>query len=1021
MTRPGPVDLARLRRRPHRTKLYLSIYEPETVLKAQVNDADAGRGDYQITFDNVTDGDANLILGGMTMYIGSVDGGKDLGRIRVRSIAGSVITIAENSDIEWIDDAYIWVVRFWEPWAVFTRIVLDANNVPTFYKDYDILYTDQNSNFDPVVNMGPHFAAFRETGTVHVDYSSSGSFDPGGGALSSYEWWFEGGDPTGSVEAHPSGIAYSDPGHYTSHLKITTAGGKSLTGYRHVSIYDRPGEGPVGPLNNWGLTGLEGNRSSGGYSSKFWIREEADFDKIVDGALVVLFSDSWYGEERISIGGNAYDRPQVLFVGYIEGESVRYNSYTSRLEFRAASITIISDLRNTFSVSLESKTGPSYWYEMLNLTVDKGLIHFLRWQTTLLTIADFSQTGDTKPVQYIDFSRGTIYSEAQNLLENAYGAELVADRQGKMWTEIDVRLMITGSRSAAAYPEIMDIERQDWIGQINFDREQYDLISYLEAGGIAYSGPATGTFEPYIGGSPGEAPSYAGSVQRRTGLVLAGQADVNEFVGLDFAKNNAVYPRLTFTLSGDYRFIDIAPQEFLRLTLEQSDTYRGLVWDKKRFIPTSIGMRYDPRKETLIYEISLAEETDGPPGETVIIPVDPPFDEPDLPYWDIQFPPLPPLPGIGPIIEPEPGLGELVYVCYEQQLARTRNFWDATPNWEDVTVPGDLGITRFTGFRLDPASPQSSALLVTENAIWRTDNLDAASPSWAAVYNTALYPSHLIGTVQHVQAWINGRLWSAGCIRQPSPSGCPVNFAPCHYHARSGAGGVGWEFHSAGVSEGNKGSPNMVQPTTWAGGSLYMGGQKQLYYSADVGTVFILRDNNQTYWLHSMAHLGNSGGAVAYFTRDISPGGNKLLRVTDDAGVSSISISPLFDGVRWWPRINIYGNAPQAAENFWIHPKTGIGYAAMQGPGKGYGIFAQYASGGWLVKAQFSGLVGPMMINFADQGEKQYLMGDANSEKIMGSPDIGNTWFDKLGDFEGAVRSLFGIGSKICMQVVWTV
>jgi len=213
----------------------------------------------------------------------------------------------------------------------------------------------------------------------------------------------------------------------------------------------------------------------------------------------------------------------------------------------------------------------------------------------------------------------------------------------------------------------------------------------------------------------------------------------------------------------------------------------------------------------------------------------------------------------------------------------------------------------------------------------------------------------------------------------------------------------------------------MVQPTTWAGGSLYLGGQRQLYYSIDAGQVFILRDNTKTYWIMPMAHLGNSAGAVAYLTRDIAPGGDKLLRVTSDAGVSSVSISPLFDGVRWYPRINAYGNAAQSAENFWIHPKTGIGYSAMTGPGKGYGIFAQYASGGWLVKARFSGAVGPMMINFADQGEKQYLMGDASSENIMGSPDIGNTWFNKLGDFVGAVRSLSGIGSKICMQVVWTV
>ena len=99
---------------------------------------------------------------------------------------------------------------------------------------------------------------------------------------------------------------------------------------------------------------------------------------------------------------------------------------------------------------------------------------------------------------------------------------------------------------------------------------------------------------------------------------------------------------------------------------------------------------------------------------------------------------------------------------------------------------------------------------------------------------------------------------------------------------------------------------------------------------------------------------------------------------------------------------------------------TGVGYMAGNGAGKSYGIFAQYANGAWQVKAQFTGSVGPMMINFADSGEHQYLMGNASGERIMGSEDGGFTWFNKLGDFVTSVRSLTGIGYMVCMQVVWT-
>lgn len=1023
MPRPNATQLDLLRSKRHRTKMYLGVYQPETVLKAQVNDAGAAQGDYEITFDNVTEGDANLIIAGMTMYVGLNEGGKGLGRIRVRSIAGSVITVAENDHIQWVDDAYIWVVRFWEPWAVYPRIVLDGDNVPTFYKDYDITYSDQNLNMSPVVNMGPHLAAFRETGTIHLDYSSSGSFGPSDSALSSYEWWFEGGDPTGSTDAHPADISYAVPGHYTTHLKITDAAGKDSTGYRHVQVYDRPGEGNAVPIRNFGLAAIEGNRDQGGWSSRFWIREEADFDKIVDGALVVLFTDDWYDGQKISMGGNAFDRPWVLFVGYIEGESIRYNSYTSRLDFRVTSVTNLSDLKNTFSATLETKIGPSDWYEMYDLTMDKGIIHFLRWQTTLLNIADFARTGYDADVQYIDFSRGSIYGEVSGLLESAREGKFVSDRQGKMWSELEVNYVITGSRSQTKYPDILDLEREDWHGEFMLEREYLERSSYIEAGGIAYSGQVTGSFEPYIGGAPGDAPAYAGGVQRRTGLILESQIDVNEFAGLALADINADYPLISFSLIGDYRFIDIAPQEFIRCTITESDTFRDILWDKKRVIPKEMTIRYDARNETLLYDLTVKEETSGPPGETVLIPVDPPYVPPDLPYWEIEFPPIQPFPSFGPIIEPPPGTGELVYYCWEQQLARTRNFWAVDPTWEDVVIPGDLGSPNFSGFRLDPADPQNSALLLTYNKIWKTSNLNDVTPTWTEVYSDALYPGHRVQYVRHIAPWISGRAFSAAAYRPAGPTGCPNIFQGCRFHLRGSAGGATWEdtLSSLGVA----GSANMVQPTTYAGGVIYFVGDYSFFRSEDGGYAWNLKSSNPPYheWIQPMAHLGNSDGQLIYFASKVAaPPGHSAFYVSTDGGTSRNNISLLYDGAYWFPSDFSTANNGQSAENFWIHPKTGVGYAALQGNGKSEGVFAQYANGGWLVRTEFAAQLRCSNINFSDDGAQQYLMGETTNEWIMGSEDYGATWASKSATFEADTgRPFAGIGYAVSVQCVWTV
>ena len=1023
MPRPNDAQLDLLRTKRQRTKMHLGIYEPQTVLKAQINNIGAAQGDYEIVFDGVTEGSTDLIIAGQTMYVGSSEGRKNLGRVRVRSVTGSTITVAENDHIQWEDDAYIWIVRFWEPWAVYPRIVLDGNNVPTFYKDYDIVYSGQNLNMDPVVNMGPHTAAFLETGVaIHLDYSSSGSFGPSDSALSAYDWWFEGGTPTGSSEAHPSGIAYEEPGHYTTHLKITDAAGKDFTGHRHVQIYDKPGLGTNPPIQKWGLTALEGNRSNGGWSGRFWVREEADLDKIIDGALVVLFTEDWFDGVKGSMGGNAYDRASVFFVGYIEGESIRYNSFTSRLEFRIVNLTILSDLKNTFSATLETKTGPSYWYEMEDLTLDKGIIHFLRWQTTLLSIADFARTGYDAPVQYIDFSRGTIFSEIDGLLESARGAKFVSDRQGKMWTQLDVNLTTTGTRTQALYPDIIDITRDDWQDDFDMDREYLERLSYLEAGGIAYSGAITGTFEPYIGGAPGDAPAYAGGVQRKTGLILASQQDVNEYAGLGLAKMNATYPRVTFAFTNDYRFVDIAPQEFVRVTVEAEDTFRDIVWDKKRFVPEQMSIRYKAKEELLLYDITLAEETNGPPGETVVIPVDPPYDPPDLPYWDIDLPPIQPFPSFPPIIEPPPGTGELVYFCWENRLARTRNFWAVDPDWESVAVPADMGVGFFNGFRLDPKDPQNSAFILGYDEIWKTSNLDSVSPSWSLVYSDALYPGHHLSYIRHIAPWIMGRGWSVAAFKYGAATGCPSPWQGCRYHLRGDASGTTWEdtLSSLGVL----GSADMIQPSTYAGGVAYYAGDYQLYQTKDGGIVWNEKYSSPPYPIYPqpLAHLGNSQGDIVYLMAAIaSPPGESRFYVSTDGGLTRQGISAIYDGTTWFPAGKTAANSGQSAENFWIHPKTGVGYAALRGNGKSYGIFGQYANGAWLIRARFTAVIGPMAINFSDDGAQQYLMGGTTNEHMMGSEDHGATWFSKEGDFEVAVQSFISLGNRTAVQPVWTV
>ena len=281
--------------------------------------------------------------------------------MRARFADATTITVAENSDINWQDDLYLSVLRFWEINAVYPRMYVPDPSDPTqqiWYKDYDTVYTNQNSTLGTFICMGSHYAGFMDTatGTCGVYYSASGSYNLNNEAIS-YFWSFEGGTPSTSNLKTPGIVQYGTPGHYTTQLLVsgTTAGGDAS--YRHISIYNRPDEGTNVPILNWELLSLDGTRDSGGYQGRIKIRE--NIEDVVDGALIVIFADDTYGTTKQSIGGNSSNRQTIFFVGYILDGSISYNYEDSSVEFDIGSPTEVMKLSEGFVVSVKSSSDPA--------------------------------------------------------------------------------------------------------------------------------------------------------------------------------------------------------------------------------------------------------------------------------------------------------------------------------------------------------------------------------------------------------------------------------------------------------------------------------------------------------------------------------------------------------------------------------------------------------------------------------------------------------------------------------------
>lgn len=622
MSIPTSSELALIRTQPHQLKMWLSVYRPTTVLACLVNDAAIARGARVITYDTVSSGSFANIRADYTMLVGTSAGASDVGRIRVRSADATTITVAENSDVAWADNLFLTVLKYVDLVPIFPRIIQDPANATNviFYKDYDLAYTNQNSVLGTILCATNHKAGFRDpnTGIYQAYWTASGSYSLTG-ETGTYSWEFEGGTPSTYVGLEPGYVQYSTPGFYQASLTVTGANINDVT-YRYVSVYDRPEAGNSHPdILKWELEDISGSRDEGGYSIKIKAWDAAGFISAND--LVVLFADEWFGNTQQNIGGNAKNNSSIKFVGYVVDGSITYNWREGFVEFEIESPTGIMARKEGFSVSCESKVTPATWFEIKDLSVPRAIYHYLRWHSTVLKVCDFQYTGPDYKVQYFDADRESLKDAIGKFIEMGLRGELVCDKQGKIWAEVSAGATPS---SETTFPIALTMNKNDWMGEPQIDERLQKDISYLEYGGIAYSGITTGTFSALMAGAPGSAPSYAGKPDRQQGLILASQTQLNALTGNMFAYKNSRYPDIEFVMGGNYANLDIAPIERIQVNLAATDTPRGITLTNAPFHITRIAHQYDANNGTYIPTINVAQLVNGVAAETIPIPPQPP-------------------------------------------------------------------------------------------------------------------------------------------------------------------------------------------------------------------------------------------------------------------------------------------------------------------------------------------------------------------------------------------------------------
>lgn len=159
----------KLRSDGHRSKFYLSVSQPRTLLTGLVNNGSIERGAVSIDFDGGAADDTDLIQGGQTLIVTLADGKKySTSVVSFSGTASSGTITVDANPIAWENNAAIEIEENWEP----RTIPPTFDNGTGISKKRGQVWTDQTlpAGTPPVAVLGCHRAA-KMTETINVPVS----------------------------------------------------------------------------------------------------------------------------------------------------------------------------------------------------------------------------------------------------------------------------------------------------------------------------------------------------------------------------------------------------------------------------------------------------------------------------------------------------------------------------------------------------------------------------------------------------------------------------------------------------------------------------------------------------------------------------------------------------------------------------------------------------------------------------------------------------------------------------------
>lgn len=599
---------------PQSARGWLYLLQPTVVFKARINMASATYPVAEITFDGVTVGAYGDIEVGQTVLIGSSEGAYDLGRTYVRKAAtSSVLYIgyasmgARAGEVTLTDNAYITVLDTYEVWRKPQR--RDAAS-GTIYKDYELAGTTAPTPIMHVGDLG---------GIGHIGFTAGGvltvdDFDWGGSTLvntgetwSSRAWDMGDGSITvGTTTSQAPDVEFAAGKRWINLTGTSSAGAVGKRRYLVVAL------DPAAPATVR-FNRLRYRRTAEGVTLTAELQERLDPADYPPGTVVMLLMR----ETR----GSTVTYAQ-RFAGWLDIESSFAQATITHVN-KGTTITAVdvagklAQLKALESV-IENEASQSTWLTMVGCNPERMMHRVLAFESTALTLADWSLTGlsgsAAYPVMAWSIQGGNLYG-ACDTLARAAGWRFTCDSQGRLWVKADPMRQNDGDRTATVQRLIAEA---DWKSLRWSARARPTIGALKTQNTVISSGYASSLLTPFpdvYSIAPGEVAGQGIGEASGAREIAQSQTESNQRAGHDYARMCGDGPYTVELAHGVDSEIEPAYMTWVMLTATEGNAgYRGPTLTAESGLPVAVDISVNEYTGVSTQSITWERETSGTAG-----------------------------------------------------------------------------------------------------------------------------------------------------------------------------------------------------------------------------------------------------------------------------------------------------------------------------------------------------------------------------------------------------------------------